>query len=40
MLNRREDILAISCLNPFDRVSDGRPRVPDDLLESMYEVTV
>lgn len=26
-------------LNPFDRIDDGRPRVPDDLLERMRLVT-
>ena len=40
MLNRREDILAITRQNPFERFPDGRPRVPDDLLERMKEVTV
>ncbi|HLK55359.1 MAG TPA: hypothetical protein VKU00_02270 [Chthonomonadaceae bacterium] len=40
MLNRREDILAITRQNPFDRFPDGRPRVPDDLLQRMKEVTV
>lgn len=39
-LNRKEDILAYTPLNPFDRFPDGRPRVPDDLLRRMEEVTV
>jgi regulator of RNase E activity RraA len=39
-LNRREDILAITRQNPFDRFPNGRPRVPDDLLQRMREVTV
>ena len=29
----REDLIAMTPLNPFDRFDDGRPRVPDDLLE-------
>ncbi len=39
-LNNREEILAITHLNPFDRFQDGRPHVPDDLLHRMKEVTV
>jgi 4-hydroxy-4-methyl-2-oxoglutarate aldolase len=39
-LNRREDIIAITPNNPFDRFPDGRPRVPDDLLERMKKVTL
>lgn len=39
-LNRREDILALTRLNPFDRFPNGRPRVPDDLLQRMRLVTV
>jgi 4-hydroxy-4-methyl-2-oxoglutarate aldolase len=39
-LNRRDDILAITQSNPFDRFPNGRPKVPDDLLERMREVTV
>ena len=34
-----EAILAMTELNPFDRFPDGRPRVPDDLLERMRLVT-
>ncbi len=40
LLNRREDIIAITRKNPFDRYPDGRPRVPDDLIERMKLVTV
>ena len=40
MLNRREDIVHLTPLNPFDRFPDGRPRVPDDLLRRMKLVTV
>jgi 4-hydroxy-4-methyl-2-oxoglutarate aldolase len=35
----REDIVELTTLNPFDRFPDGRPRVPDDLLERMRLVT-
>lgn len=35
----REDLIQLTNLNPFDRFDDGRPRVPDDLLERMKEVT-
>jgi regulator of RNase E activity RraA len=35
----REDLIALTKLNPFDRFEDGRPRVPDDLLERMKRVT-
>src|SRR5690242_19524358 len=35
----REDLIAITQLNPFERFPDGRPRVPDDLLERMKLVT-
>ncbi len=31
----REDVLSITPLNPFDRFGDGRPKVPDDLIERM-----
>ena len=30
-----EDVISITPLNPFDRFDDGRPKVPDDLLERM-----
>lgn len=39
-LNNTDEILAITQLNPFDRFPNGRPRVPDDLLIRMREVTV
>ena len=29
----REDVVSITPLNPFDRFDDGRPKVPDDLIE-------
>jgi 4-hydroxy-4-methyl-2-oxoglutarate aldolase len=35
----RDDLIALTHLNPFDRFPDGRPRVPDDLLERMKAVT-
>jgi len=31
----RQDVISITPLNPFDRFEDGRPRVPDELLERM-----
>ena len=40
MLNRTEDTVRLTPLNPFDRFPDGRPRVPDDLLRRMKLVTV
>jgi 4-hydroxy-4-methyl-2-oxoglutarate aldolase len=39
-LNRYEDIVRWTRLNPFERFPDGRPRVPDDILERMKLVTV
>lgn len=39
-LNRYEDIVLWTRKNPFDRFSDGRPRVPDDILERMKLVSV
>jgi 4-hydroxy-4-methyl-2-oxoglutarate aldolase len=35
----REDLIELTALNPFERFEDGRPRVPDDLLERMKFVT-
>ena len=35
----RDDLVALTPLNPFDRFPDGRPRVPDDLLDRMRHVT-
>jgi 4-hydroxy-4-methyl-2-oxoglutarate aldolase len=35
----REDLIELTTLNPFDRFPDGRPRVPDDLIERMKSVT-
>lgn len=34
-----EDMIELTNLNPFERFDDGRPRVPDDLLERMKLVT-
>ncbi len=34
-----EDLIQLTHLNPFERFADGRPKVPDDLLERMKEVT-
>ncbi len=39
-LNRKEDIELWTQKNPYDRFPDGRPRVPDDILERMKEVSV
>jgi regulator of RNase E activity RraA len=35
----REDLVEMTRLNPFERFPDGRPRVPDELLERMRLVT-
>jgi 4-hydroxy-4-methyl-2-oxoglutarate aldolase len=35
----REDLIELTRHNPFERFPDGRPRVPDDLLERMTLVT-
>ncbi len=35
----KEDLIELTKLNPFDRFDDGRPRVPEDLLERMKLVT-
>ena len=35
----REDLIELTRLNPFDRFDDGRPQVPDDLIERMKLVT-
>ncbi len=35
----REDMIALTKSNPFDRFADGRPHVPTDLLERMKRVT-
>ena len=39
IVNPIEAIIAMTPLNPFDRFPDGRPRVPDDLLERMKTIT-
>lgn len=36
----RDDVVALTPQNPFPRFDDGRPRVPDDILERMKLVTV
>lgn len=35
----REDIIALTPLNPFERYEDGRPKVPDDLIERLKNTT-
>ncbi len=35
----REDLIELTKPNPFDRFADGRPCVPDDVLERMKRVT-
>jgi len=35
----RDDLIMLTRLNPFDRFPDGRPRVPDDLIQRMKAVT-
>ena len=39
IVNPPENIIAMTPLNPFDRFEDGRPHVPDDLLERMKKIT-
>lgn len=39
IMNSRENIVELTRLNPFERFPDGRPRVPDDLLERLKNVT-
>jgi regulator of RNase E activity RraA len=39
VFNSPENIRRITPMNPFERFADGRPRVPDDLLERMKLVT-
>ena len=35
----REVLIEMTELNPFDRFPDGRPRVPDELLERIKKAT-
>ena len=39
IFNSPQRVAALTPLNPFDRLVDGRPRVPDDILERMRHVT-
>lgn len=39
IFNSPERVAALTPQNPFDRLADGRPRVPDDLLRRMRAVT-
>jgi regulator of RNase E activity RraA len=39
VFNSPENIRRLTPLNPFERFDDGRPKVPDDLLERMMLVT-
>lgn len=39
IVNPADSIIAMTPGNPFDRTPDGRPRVPDDLLERMKLIT-
>jgi regulator of RNase E activity RraA len=39
IFNSPERVAALTPLNPFDRLPDGRPRVPDEILERMKKVT-
>ena len=39
-LNLYISITALTPLNPFERFPDGRPKVPEEILERMKEVTV
>jgi 4-hydroxy-4-methyl-2-oxoglutarate aldolase len=35
----REELISLTSLNPFDRFPDGRPRVPDELLDRLLGAT-
>jgi 4-hydroxy-4-methyl-2-oxoglutarate aldolase len=39
IVGSREAIIALTPLNPFGRFPDGRPHVPDDLIERMARIT-
>ena len=39
-LSAKDDIVSLTPLNPFDRFDNGRPRVPDALLEELKHITV
>jgi regulator of RNase E activity RraA len=39
IFNSPDRVAALTPLNPFDRLPDGRPRVPDEILERMKKVT-
>ena len=39
IINPRESVIELTGLNPFNRFPDGRPCVPDELLERMKMVT-
>jgi regulator of RNase E activity RraA len=39
IFNDVERVTALTPSNPFDRLDDGRPRIPDDLLERLKLVT-
>lgn len=39
IVNPKESIIEITRRNPFDRFEDGRPHVPDDLIERMKNIT-
>jgi regulator of RNase E activity RraA len=39
VFNTPENVRRLTPLNPFERFDDGRPKVPDDLLERMKLVT-
>lgn len=39
IINARETVIELTRLNTFDRFPDGRPRVPDSLIERLKSVT-
>ena len=39
LMTPRDALIQLTRLNPFERFPDGRPRVPDDLVERMQHVT-
>ena len=39
IFNNPERVASLTPLYPFDRLADGRPAVPDEILERMRKVT-
>lgn len=39
LVNPRDTLIELTRFNPFERFPDGRPKVPDEILERMRLVT-